>query len=170
MGQAHSAQRTFDFCGKEITITEGTDHLGAILAGAQLAHVTWGGSIFVSKVLESRHRADRSLEGKRVLEIGSGTGLAACVCAILGATVVATEKEETLEMLRQNVASNGLAGSVEVHALNWFAEPEERPVFCGGLPFDLIITADCTYSADTKLTQVCTVCPQLLSALNCCWP
>ena len=46
------------------------------------------------------------LKGKRVLEVGCGTGLAACVCAAAGAQcVVATDK--IIDAVGSNAAANG---------------------------------------------------------------
>ncbi len=66
--------------------------------------------------------------GARVLEIGTGTGLFACLAARLGATqVVAVEASSFAEVARTLVRVNGLSDRVEVvHAeLN---ELEPRPV------------------------------------------
>ena len=91
MGQTESRTRSYDFCGRTLAIREDTDTVGALVGGKPLSHATWTGAIFLSKVLEARHWSagggDGALVGRRVLEVGSGTGLTACVCALLGAQV-----------------------------------------------------------------------------------
>jgi ribosomal protein L11 methyltransferase len=53
--------------------------------------------------------------GMRVLDVGTGCGLAAMVAARLGATVVALDvDEEAVATARRNVAYNGLADRIEV--------------------------------------------------------
>lgn len=74
------------------------------------------------QMLSDRHRCEviatllrRRAHGARVLEIGSGTGLWACMAARLGASrVLAVEPTPTVELVRQLVAHNGLANRVEV--------------------------------------------------------
>ena len=54
------------------------------------------------------------------------------VCALLGASeVVATEQEETCDLLAANVAANALAAdAVTVAPLNWLAEPPDASIGC----------------------------------------
>jgi release factor glutamine methyltransferase len=70
--------------------------------------------------------------GERVLEIGSGAGLAAVLAARAGARVIATDiRPESVACTRDNAARNGVARAVEVRLGDGFA-----PV--AGLTFDLI--------------------------------
>lgn len=58
---------------------------------------------------------ERHVAGRRVLEIGCGTGLWSCVAASLGAAhVVAVEASPVAEVARALVHDNGLADRVEV--------------------------------------------------------
>lgn len=77
--------------------------------------------------------------GARVLEIGTGTGLFACVAARLGAArVVAVEASSYAEVARELVAASGLSDRVEVvHAE--LDELEPRPV---DLVFGELLNAD----------------------------
>jgi release factor glutamine methyltransferase len=73
--------------------------------------------------------------GERVLEIGSGAGLAAVLAAKAGARVIATDvRPEAVECTRENAARNGVADLVDVRLGDGFA-----PV--AGLRFDLICTS-----------------------------
>ncbi|MGH7354908.1 MAG: HemK2/MTQ2 family protein methyltransferase [Candidatus Rokuibacteriota bacterium] len=73
--------------------------------------------------------------GERVLEIGSGAGLAAVLAARAGAYVIATDiRPEAVACTRENAARNGVADRVDARLGDGFA-----PVT--GLRFDLICTS-----------------------------
>jgi len=73
--------------------------------------------------------------GERVLEIGSGAGLAAVLLARAGAHVIATDvRPEAVACTRENAARNGVAEQVDARLGDGFA-----PV--AGLRFDLICTS-----------------------------
>lgn len=88
--------------------------------------------------------------GKRVCEIGAGCGVTGIVAAQLGAEVVLTELEEELKLLETNVSQNPInlssmgeskkQGSTETKEFFWGSDPTHL-----GLPFDVIIAADCVY-------------------------
>ncbi|KAH9943016.1 putative methyltransferase-domain-containing protein [Epithele typhae] len=81
-----------------------------------------------------------ALEGKVVVELGSGTGLVGLVAGRLGAQVWITDQAPLLPIMHQNVALNNLQASVTVAELNWGEPlPAEIP-----RP-DVILAADCVY-------------------------
>ncbi|OJT07341.1 hypothetical protein TRAPUB_1807 [Trametes pubescens] len=81
-----------------------------------------------------------TLEGKNVLELGSGTGLVGLVAGKLGARVCITDQAPLLGIMKQNVSLNQLESCVSVAELNW-GEP-----LPSDLPQpDLILAADCVY-------------------------
>lgn len=86
-----------------------------------------------------------SLRQRRVLELGSGTGLVGIVCAHLGYDVTLTDMASVLPVLRLNADNNspaGLVGILRVQELHWGTDvrvsfPRAR--------FDLVIGSDVTY-------------------------
>ncbi len=107
---------------------------------AGLLLFTWRGSVFrvaggvqppkAGSLFFCRHLAVRS--GERVLEIGSGLGLAAVLAARAGARVVATDiVPQAVELIRANAAVNGVR--VDVRLGDCYAPVE-------GERFDLICT------------------------------
>jgi release factor glutamine methyltransferase len=73
--------------------------------------------------------------GERVLEVGSGAGLAAVLAARAGATVVATDvRPEAVACTRENAARNGVGDRVDTRLGDGFS-----PVT--GMRFDLIGTS-----------------------------
>lgn len=83
-------------------------------------------------------RAD-ALRGRRVLELGAGTGLPGIVAASLGACVTQTDRLPlALDVCRENGARNGVAG-VTYRLADWTAwDDAER--------YDVILGADVLYA------------------------
>ncbi|KAI9001146.1 putative methyltransferase-domain-containing protein [Trametes punicea] len=92
------------------------------------------------EVLASYIARRGSLQGKNVLELGSGTGLVGLVAAKLGARVCITDQAPLLGIMKQNVSLNGLESRVSVMELNW-GEPIPPDL---SKP-DLVLAADCVY-------------------------
>ena len=67
----------------------------------------WDGTAVLLKLLHSAEAA--RLAGQRVLELGSGTGLAGLVAAHLGAHVLLTDVRSVTSLLQRNVAANAPA-------------------------------------------------------------
>lgn len=100
--------------------------------------VLWPASIALAHDLAGR--ADQ-LRGKRVLELGSGTGLPGIVAGTLGATVIQTDREEiALSMSRRNGALNKVAG-LEWRQSDWMEWDD-------GAKYDWIIGSDILYSTE----------------------
>ena len=92
----------------------------------------WDGAVVLARFLETHPSFVR---GKRVLELGAGTGFGGLCAAALGAlTVTLTDIEACLPLLRENAA--GVDGVV-VEALDW-TEPVPSGVSC-----DVVLAADC---------------------------
>ncbi|KAJ7638533.1 putative methyltransferase-domain-containing protein [Roridomyces roridus] len=94
-----------------------------------------------------------SLQGKNVLELGSGTGLVGLVAARLGGTVWLTDQAPLLNIMRENVALNDLSSLCTVAELNWGeAIPTEIP------QPEVILLADCVYFEPAFPLLVQTLC------------
>jgi len=84
--------------------------------------------------------AERDLTGKRVLELGAGTGLPGAVAAARGAHVVQTDRQSlALHLAKRNAERNGIA--LEQRAADWTAWTDEST-------YDLIIGADILYARE----------------------
>ncbi|OJW14729.1 MAG: hypothetical protein BGO49_16885 [Planctomycetales bacterium 71-10] len=80
----------------------------------------YGVSLWPSSIALGHEVAGRGEEfrGRRVLELGAGTGLPGIVAAALGANVVQTDKDElALHLARRNAEANGLA--IEHREADW---------------------------------------------------
>ena len=88
-----------DVSGKRIKVTDGSNK-DAFDTGA----ITWDGAIILSKFLSKNHDV---VEGRRVLELGAGTGLSGLAAAAAGATtVVITDLPYCIERIEGNVRLN----------------------------------------------------------------
>lgn len=123
-------------------------HTGAILSRADESHflgelterlpygvALWPAAIALAHEMIARNDA---MEGKRILELGAGTGLAGIVAASLGGRVVQTDRNElALSVCRRNGERNG-AAAIEYRQADWTVwEDTER--------YDWIIGSDILY-------------------------
>lgn len=105
---------------------------------------TWEAALHLSKYLSDAGAS--KVTGKKILELGAGTGLVSILCARwLGAQhVTATDgADEVAEDLQKNIFLNGLEGSDKIYAkdLLWGRALEEDE---GGQPheYDVVLGAD----------------------------
>ncbi|KIK65598.1 hypothetical protein GYMLUDRAFT_978907 [Collybiopsis luxurians FD-317 M1] len=100
--------------------------------------VVWpAGQILSSYLIR---RGSEFLQGRRVVELGSGTGLVGLIAASLGASKVwITDQVPLLDIMRQNLAMNSLQNCT-VAELDWGSSiPTAIP------QPDIILAADCVY-------------------------
>ena len=131
--------------GREWTVL----HTGAVLSHADEQHflreqrdrLPYGVALWPAAIALAHDVAARAdaIRGRRVLELGAGTGLPGIVAASLGARVVQTDKHElALSVCRRNGERNG-AGAVEHRVADWTAwDDADR--------YDWIIGSDILYS------------------------
>merc|ERR1712232_40272 len=94
--------------GAEIEVSQQSDQLRhAGVTGC----VVWNGAIVLAKTLAFWEEDLKlfCLAGRKVLELGAGTGFFSLAAAMHGARVVATEQGERLKLLRRNVARHGVS-------------------------------------------------------------
>ncbi|KAB2051846.1 hypothetical protein ES319_A12G080200v1 [Gossypium barbadense] len=120
-----SLQLLLDACGHSLSILQSPSSLGKPgVTGA----VMWDSGVVLGKFLE--HAVDLGilvLQGKKVVELGSGCGLVGCIAALLGAQVILTDLPDRLRLLKKNVESNfrhGVRGSAAVKELTWGDDPD----------------------------------------------
>lgn len=125
-----------------------------------IASILWNASLCLSRLLEHKfpldaEHKDGGLIGRRVVELGAGTGLVSLVASRLGATVACTDLPPALPLLRENVAANarpGAPGSVEVMPLAWaFTSLDELK------GPDYIVGADIVYYPGAALALLSTL-------------
>jgi predicted nicotinamide N-methyase len=129
----------------------GVLHTGAVLSWVDEQHylsesrerLPYGAALWPAAIALAHEVAARPDEwaGRRVLELGAGTGLPGIVAASLGAHVVQTDKHAlALALCERNGARNGAPrGSLAYRRADWAAwDVDER--------FDWIVGADVCYA------------------------
>jgi predicted nicotinamide N-methyase len=124
-------------------------HTGAILSrddeqrflSDHQPRLPYGLVLWPAAIALTHELASRALSGKRVLELGAGTGLPGIVAASLGARVVQTDRQEVaLAVCKQNAERNGIT-TIEHRLADWTEwNDDER--------YDCILGSDVLY-ADT---------------------
>ncbi|KAM3933570.1 protein-lysine methyltransferase METTL21C-like [Leptodactylus fuscus] len=123
--------------GYEIIIQESIENYGGVI---------WPAAKALCYFLEE-NRDEFNLKNKKMLEIGSGTGLVSIVACILGAHVVATDLPEILGNLRFNLSRNTKGRCLhypEVRELTW-GHDLQRNFLNTSCVFDYILAADVVY-------------------------
>ncbi len=102
-----------------------------LTAGGSTGLRTWNAAMCLAEHLIANPHL---LHGKRVVELGSGTGLVAIVCARLGGNILATDKDaRAIDGILHNAKQNSVHVSTE-----WFAWGES-------IQADLLVAADVIY-------------------------
>ena len=125
-------------------------HTGVLLTHAEeeeffkdlLNHLPYGVALWPSSIALAYELASRgeSLAGKRILELGAGTGLPGIVAASLGARVVQTDREEAaMSVCKRNAERNGVT-EIEHRLVDWTQWGDTER-------YDWIIGADILYGA-----------------------
>lgn len=102
----------------------------------------WPAGMVLGKYMLRMHRDD--LVGKDILELGAGGGLVGLAVAIACATSTTlhiTDQEPMFELMKRNIALNGLDSRVSASIYDW---GEPTPSQLPSHP-DIILAADCVY-------------------------
>ncbi|PON53606.1 Lysine methyltransferase [Trema orientale] len=140
-----SLSLTIDACGHSLSILQSPSSL--ITPGVTGA-VMWDSGIVLGKFLE--HAVDSgllNLQGKKIVELGSGCGLVGCIAALLGGEVILTDLPDRLRLLKKNVEVNlghgNVRGSATVTELIWGDDPDMHLI--EPVP-DFVLGSDVIYS------------------------
>lgn len=173
MSEADEAQRKC-LVTYRVSLVQPPEHIdilenrSLLAAGGTTGLRTWEAALHLGQYLSINSHL---VAGKRVLELGAGTGYLSILCAkMLGAAHVTSSdgSEEVVEKLGDNFSLNGLEWDYNVSSstrlrpklLKWghALVGTEEPEWNGGQKVDLVIGADVTY--DQK------VIPFLVSTLH----
>ncbi|XP_067847581.1 EEF1A lysine methyltransferase 3-like [Heptranchias perlo] len=124
----------FGFCGYELKITRFTDiNLG-------VSAFIWESGLTLCRFFE---REKMSFCGRKVIELGSGTGIVGILAVMLGGKVTLTDQPHVLKQIKHNVSIN-VPPSYEhystVRALSWGSNHTQFPN-----DYDVILGSDIVY-------------------------
>ena len=132
------ASGEFKIEGIPIVVSGGDTRKSANQVDGDTGRTVWDAAVVLAKYLEHEHgQGRRSLERRRVLELGAGTGLAGLAAAALGASVILSDLDYCLPALEANVRATAIEppGQVSVLELDWL-----RPTL--DVPVDVCVGAD----------------------------
>jgi predicted nicotinamide N-methyase len=111
----------------------------AFLRSEEATKRPYGIVLWPAAIALAHEIASRDLAGKRILELGAGTGLPGIVASAGGARVVQTDRQKlVLHVCKQNAERNGVT-AIEHRVADWTAwEDTER--------YDLILGSDILYA------------------------
>lgn len=118
----------------------------ATIAKQSTGSSVWGGGVVLARYMEGLGAS--FFEGKRVVELGTGSGLGAITAAKLGAvSVLATDRDAAVLALTEANAAKNLGArqsTVATATLDW----GQASGAVDGTHWDLVIGADLTYNRD----------------------
>lgn len=142
-------ERSWSFLhtGAIVTVEQESQYLAQESERLPYGVMLWPASIALAHDLLAR--AER-LRGKRILELGAGTGIPGIVAAAFGARVLQIDRSDVaLHVCRLNIERNR-ATNVEVQSCDWNEFHHDEP-------FDLILGSDVLYanSMHDRLREIC---------------
>ena len=139
-------QSTMPFLDTEIVLSQ---HPGAVHGGSNGGTV-WNCARALVGYVENRALAMVGMQGhyeawkgKRVVEVGAGTGAVGIACGMAGAEVTLTDKEGMMELIQTNVKLNNLLNASGIEALRfgaWRSKLYEKQ-------WDYVVASDVVYDA-----------------------
>ena len=142
--------KTFQFVGSQGSIKLFEDFENDTANGTRL----WEAGMLLSCYFEREVKS--SMKGKRILEVGAGTGLVSIYLGRLGAArILACDYNQIVfDLLKLNIVENEVSDNVEARKFDWGDESHVDAV--AAEEWDLVIGADCVFSlAATKPLVAC---------------
>ena len=113
---------------------------------ASTAERVWPGAYLLASYLQQPAVASR-LRGARVLELGSGLGVAGLAAWVVGcARVTLSDLPENVPRLTDVIAAHHATDAVRATPLDWLAPSLPQPLLSPPYgPFDVVLAADCVF-------------------------
>jgi len=138
------ARRVFRRAGRRLEISQEFGTAQSRSTGSAV----WEGDVVLTKYMETELPKDY-WKGKKVLELGAGTGFASFVAALLGASCVITDGDSrVLELAKSNAAVNLTPEEqalLQYSQLKWERAADPAWKYEKGDSWDVILAADVTY-------------------------
>ncbi|XP_056418601.1 EEF1A lysine methyltransferase 3 [Hyla sarda] len=132
----YTEESRYRFCGRELRITQ---HFGANLG---VAAPVWDAALYLCSFFEEQKL---NFKGKKVIELGAGTGIVGILASLLGGRVTVTDLTHALPQIRKNVSANVSSDHVpDVCALSWGIDQVHF-----SQDYDFVLGADIVYLKET---------------------
>ncbi|XP_029450794.1 EEF1A lysine methyltransferase 3 [Rhinatrema bivittatum] len=134
----YTEESRYQFCGRELTISQ---TFGARLG---VAAPVWEAALTLCGYFEAEKM---NFSGKKVIELGAGTGIVGILAVLLGGNVTITDLPHALKQIQENVLSNvpyHYPAQPRVCALAWGQDQDSFPT-----DYDFILGADIVYLKET---------------------
>ncbi|XP_075118966.1 EEF1A lysine methyltransferase 3 [Leptodactylus fuscus] len=132
----YTEESRYKFCGRELSIIQ---HFGANLG---VAAPVWDAALSLCNYFEE-HKLD--FKGKKVIELGAGTGIVGILVSLLGGLVTITDLPHALPQIRKNISVNVALDHIpNVCALSWGIDQVHFPQ-----DYDFVLGADIVYLKET---------------------
>ncbi|XP_076967349.1 EEF1A lysine methyltransferase 3 isoform X1 [Tamandua tetradactyla] len=140
---SYSEKSRFCFCGHVLSITQ---NFGSRLGVAARVWDAVRSGLFRALSLCNYFESQNvDFRGKKVIELGAGTGIVGILAALQGGDVTITDLPLALEQIQGNVQANMPAGvRAQVRALSWGIDQHVFP-----RDYDLVLGADIVYLEPT---------------------
>ncbi|XP_020372074.1 EEF1A lysine methyltransferase 3-like [Rhincodon typus] len=129
-------QTNFAFCGYCLKIARNTS------ANLGVSAYVWDAGVALCRYFE---KENISFTGKKVIELGSGTGIVGILATLLGGNVTLTDQPNALQQIEHNIATNIPAACrhrINIRPLIW---GEDHIRFTN--EYDFILGSDLVYSS-----------------------
>ncbi|XP_073519362.1 LOW QUALITY PROTEIN: EEF1A lysine methyltransferase 3 [Phyllobates terribilis] len=132
----YTEESGYRFCGRDLRITQ---HFGANLG---VAAPVWDAALYLCTYFEEQKL---NFQGKKVIELGAGTGIVGILVSLLGGDVTVTDLPHALPQIRKNVLANVPPDHIpNVCALSWGIDQVHFPQ-----DYDFVLGADIIYLKET---------------------
>ncbi|XP_078419478.1 EEF1A lysine methyltransferase 3-like isoform X2 [Cetorhinus maximus] len=134
----HIYEKQFKFCGHLLNIAR---YFGGNLG---FSASIWEAALVLCQYFEQEKI---NFSGRKVIELGSGTGIVGILAVLLGGDVTMTDKENVLHQIEHNVSTNipsTLRHHSKVCALSWGKDHINFPT-----DYDFILGSDIVYTSLT---------------------
>ncbi|XP_067880588.1 EEF1A lysine methyltransferase 3-like [Heterodontus francisci] len=147
----YTEESSYEFCGHVLKITQNFS------ADLGVAAAVWDAGLALCQYFEEQKM---SFCGRKVIELGAGTGIVGILAVLLGGDVTITDLPHTLKQIENNVSANipsSWAHRSQVCALSWGCDHSRFPI-----DYDIVLGSDIVYLPETYASLVQTL--QHLSA------
>ncbi|XP_067832588.1 EEF1A lysine methyltransferase 3-like [Heptranchias perlo] len=142
----YTEECSYKFCGHVLKITQNFS------ADLGVAAPVWDASLALCQYFEEQKT---SFCGRKVIELGAGTGIVGILAVLLGGEVTITDLPHALKQIESNVSANvptSWAHRSQVRALSWGCDHTRFPT-----DYDFVLGSDIVYLPETYSSLIQTL-------------